>query len=64
LLLADGHQPQLYLVASLDWRTPDRVLVDRTYEGAASAPEWGISLPGARLGLERYALEPMLARHR
>ena len=40
-LLEEGRQPQIYLIPSLDWRTPDGVLVDRTYEGSASAPEWG-----------------------
>jgi hypothetical protein len=62
-LLEPGRRPQLYLIPSLDWQTPDAVLVDRNYEGAASAPEWGVNLPGARDALGRYALEEVLARY-
>ena len=61
-LLENDQAPKLYLIPSLDWNRPDGVLVDRTYEAAASSPEWGVNLPGARPALERYAVERTLTQ--
>lgn len=44
VLLDEGAAPTLFLIPSLEWNQPDGVLVDRTYEYAASAPEWGSQL--------------------
>lgn len=63
VLLVDGDPPRLYLIPSLDWASPDGVLVDRTYERAASAPEWGVNIPGALPKLGRYALDRVLSRY-
>lgn len=46
VLLHDGESPDLYLISSLAWRDPSSLLVDRDYEGLASAPEWGSRCPG------------------
>lgn len=63
LALLEGRDPpKLYLIPSLDWRVPDRVLVDRAYEDDASDPEWGINLPGVRADLERYAFDRGISR--
>jgi hypothetical protein len=44
-ILREGESPELYLVPSNVWHTPDAVFVDRSYgEGLKSAPEWGINL--------------------
>ena len=51
VLLHEGESPELYLIPSLAWREPNSLLVDRDYEGLASAPEWGISLSGKSLPL-------------
>ena len=51
VLLHDGESPDLYLIPSLAWHEPNSLLVDRDYEGLASAPEWGISLSGKSLEL-------------
>lgn len=53
--------PELFLIPSLEWRRPNGVLVDRTYEQAASQPEWGVNLPGALAALDLYALDRTLA---
>ncbi len=59
-ILDHGQPPKLFLIPSLDWNSPDGVLVDRTYEAAASPPEWGVNLPGGRAALGRYALHRVL----
>jgi hypothetical protein len=51
VLLHEGESPDLYLIPSLAWQEPSSLLVDRDYEGLASAPEWGISLSGKSLPL-------------
>lgn len=51
VLLHDGESTDLYLIPSLAWHEPNSLLVDRDYEGLASAPEWGISLSGKSAAL-------------
>ena len=51
VLLHDGESPDLYLIPSLAWHEPSSLLVDRDYEGLASAPEWGVSLSGKSMEL-------------
>jgi len=61
-LLDDEQPPKLYLIPSRDWNHPDGLLVDRTYIHAASAPEWGVNLPGRRSELKCYELDRVLPR--
>jgi len=49
-------QDRLFLIPSERWLTPDKVFVDRDYEGLKSAPEYGINITAANL--------PSLAPHR
>jgi hypothetical protein len=44
VILAEEHEPDLYLIPSAAWEHPTELLVDRNYEGLRSAPEWGINL--------------------
>ncbi|MNG15389.1 hypothetical protein D3C84_992110 [compost metagenome] len=56
-LLFEGQVPQLYLVPSTVWASPDSVFVDRNYNGLKSAPEWGLNISQknmAAIGLYRF----------
>jgi hypothetical protein len=55
VLLLDGEDPELYLVASTDWRHAKPPLKDRENVGKKSEPEYGISLARSSLpALQRY----------
>ena len=43
-LLFDGKEPDLFLIPSQVWLTPDSVFVDREFKGLKSPPEWGINI--------------------
>jgi hypothetical protein len=51
VLFFEGEAPQLYLIPSLAWSTPNSLLVSRDYKGKKSKPEWGICLSPANLPL-------------
>ena len=38
----EGKPPELFLIPSLSWNHPDKLLKDRNYEGKKSKPEWGL----------------------
>lgn len=46
--------PQLYLIPSTAWLSPNPLLVGHDYEGKKSPPEWGINLSSRHIHL----LEP------
>jgi hypothetical protein len=55
VLLAEGEEPDLYLVPSTEWRNASPPLTDRDNIGKKSEPEYGISLARSSLpALERY----------
>jgi hypothetical protein len=58
-LLTEGKPPDLYLIASRTWDTPNAILVSRDYgEGLKSKPEWGLTVsPRNRAALEPYRFE-------
>jgi hypothetical protein len=43
-IFEDGHEPDLFLIPAARWEKPDRVFVDRDYEGLKSPPEYGINV--------------------
>lgn len=51
VLFFDGKPPQLYLIPSESWLTPDALLVSHDYEGKKSKPEWGLNLSKRNLPL-------------
>ena len=60
-LLIDGQPPDLYLVPSLTWSTPDSVFVERNYEGLKSAPEWGINISKRNLpSISRFSFHKVV----
>src|SRR5262245_28440574 len=57
VLLIDGQPPAAFLVPSLAWRSPNRLVVSRDYYGLASEPEWGLNLSGRSMPLlDEYAI--------
>lgn len=58
-LLVDEQPPSLFLIPSLEWRTPTALLRDRNYgEGLKSAPEWGMNISRRNMALlEPYSFE-------
>jgi hypothetical protein len=61
VLLIDERAPAAFLVPSLAWRSPNRLVVSRDYEGLASEPEWGLNLSGRSMPLlEEYAIARVL----
>lgn len=65
VLLADGEDPELYLVPSTAWRSASPPLKDRDYVGKKSEPEYRISLARSSLpSLQRYGWdEPTAKEH-
>lgn len=62
-LLFEGQAPQLFLIPSTVWLTPELVFVDRNYDGLKSAPEWGLNLSQKNMAaLEPYRFERMVER--
>ena len=57
-VLEQGREPNLYLIPSDAWKTPNALFVDRNYEGKKSKPEWGINLSKKNMPLlEAYSFE-------
>jgi hypothetical protein len=58
-LLVEEQPPNLFLIPSLEWRTPTALLRDHDYgEGLKSAPEWGINISNKNMALlESYSFE-------
>lgn len=58
-LLFEGQPPELYLVPSRVWETPNAVFVSRDYgEGLKSMPEWGLNISQRNMAaLEPYRFE-------
>jgi hypothetical protein len=53
-VLDDGLEPNLFLIPSTQWNTPNTLFVDRDFEGLKSSPEFGINI--SRKGIKE--LEP------
>ena len=57
-LLFQDEAPQLYLIPSTVWLTPDSIFVERNYEGLKSKPEWGLNISKKNMPqLEQYKFE-------
>jgi hypothetical protein len=55
--------PELFIVPSTRWQTPDGVFVERNYDGLKSKPEWGINISKkGRQVLSEFAFEKMVSR--
>lgn len=57
-LLFEEQAPQLFLIPSTVWRSPDAVFVERNYDGLKSKPEWGLNISQKNMpALEPYLFE-------
>ena len=55
---SDFEIPNIYLVPSVTWKSPNALFVDRNYEGKKSKPEWGLNLSNRNIPLlEKYSFE-------
>ena len=64
VLFLEGKPPILYLVPTLDWSTPNALLVSRDYPGKKSKAEWGIQISAKnRKLLDRYTFTDVLSRY-
>jgi len=62
-ILHEGIQPSLFLIPSEAWKKPNELLVDHTYDGKKSKPEWGLNLSNKNMNLvERYSFSKMVGR--
>src|ERR1039457_5350477 len=45
-LFTENHEPELFLIPSTVWLTPNETFVDRKYDGdgMTSKPEWGVNV--------------------
>lgn len=59
----EDQPPELFLIPSTAWNTPDALFVSRDYTGLQSEPEWGLNLSNRHLpSLAPYRFEPMVGR--
>jgi hypothetical protein len=57
-LLFEGQPPELYLIPSIAWQSPNGVFVERNYEVLKSLPEWGVNISRRNLpALAPYTFE-------
>lgn len=62
-LLMEGQPPELFLLPSLVWRSPNALVVERNYEGLKSKPEWGLNISKKNMpALREYAFEAMIQK--
>ncbi len=61
VILNKGLEPEMFLINSVAWLTPNTLLVSRDYEGKQSEPEWGINLSQKNLPiLEQYRFDKVI----
>lgn len=57
-LLSQDNLPELYLIPSTVWHSPNAVFVERNYDGLKSKPEWGLNISKKNMAfLEPYKFE-------
>ena len=60
-IFKESESPTIYLIPALAWLTPNKLLVNRDYEGKKSKPEWGINLSQKNMALlEPYFFEKIV----
>ena len=56
--LLDGNPPQMFIIPSSCWNTPDDLFVSRDYKGLKSEPEYGITVSRKNMAnLMTYSFE-------
>jgi hypothetical protein len=63
VIFVDGKPPELFLIRSEAWQSPDALLVYHDYKGLKSEPEFGINLSERNRELfGQYAFENVVVR--
>jgi hypothetical protein len=58
VLFGQGETPDVYLLRSTLWNSPNELFADRKYEDKKSKPEWGLNLSQKNLPLlQQYAFD-------
>jgi hypothetical protein len=61
VIFGDDKTPDLFLIPSIFWKTPNDLLVSRDYEEKKSKPEWGINISKKNMHLlEPFKLEKII----
>ena len=61
VIFNENKTPDLYLIPSIFWKTPNDLLVSRDYEGKKSRPEWGINISQKNMRLlEPFGIEKII----
>ncbi|MDI4666964.1 hypothetical protein K9U40_21960 [Xanthobacter autotrophicus] len=62
-LFNNNENPDIFLIPSTVWATPDGMFVDRDYEGKISKPEYGINLSKKNYHkLDQFRFENMVTQ--
>ena len=65
VVFQNGLAPQLFLINSQEWLTPNEVLRNREYIGLKSDPEWGINYSKKNLPvLQKFSFNAMIEKLR
>ena len=51
VLFEEGRPQKMYLIPSLEWSSPNSLLVSHDYDGKKSKPEWGLNISKKNLDL-------------
>ena len=63
VLLTEDEHPDLYLIPSTAWLSPNALFCDRDYVDKKSAPEWGLNLSAKNMPLlEVFKFHATIAR--
>ena len=60
-ILRDEKLPDLFLIPSKKWKEPNKLLVEREYQGKKSDPEWGVNISTKNMPLlDEYQFEKII----
>lgn len=63
VVFIDGDDPYLFIIPSIDWLHPNDLLVERTYAGLPSPPEWGLNISRRNWPLlEKYDIHTVIQK--
>jgi len=63
LLFENMKEPMIYLIPSLEWLSPNSLLVSRDYINKKSEPEWGLNISQKnKTVLEQYQFDRIIEK--
>ena len=61
LIFENGKLPEAYLIPAIAWKTPNKLLCDKDFQGLKSKPEYGINLSKKNLPiLSEFKIERII----